>query len=157
MQRIVRKVWRELFSVNEFDDFTSYIPANEKDVELCNSGVGNGPGDSDVRLDFNKGYASSRWNKLILHRILNIVTTRSQENGLMLPKVSEAYLMGLLEGQLKRSQGAWAQHQPRLQLETLEWESPAKREERVKDQHQRRLVEVGARALRKRVSSYSVY
>ena len=139
--------------MNEFDDFTSHTPANERDVELCNSGMGNGPDEGDMRLDFRKGYASSRWNKLILCRIFKVVTTRSQENGLMLPKVSEAYLMGLLEGQLKRSQEAWAQHQPRLQLETLEWESPAKREERVKNQHERRLGDVGGRALRKRVSS----
>jgi len=100
-----------------------YTPANEEDFEACSNGKGSGPG-KDMRLDFGKGYSSSRWNRLILKRIYNdIMATHNEQGGWGLPDVSEGYLMGELAGQLKRSQKAWNLVQPHFLTEN-EMERP---------------------------------
>lgn len=145
-------MWRNVFQVSVSNDFSSYIPAEEEDVEAFNAGIGNGPG-KDMRLDFARGYSGSRWNKQILQQIYDlIVSSRQNHGGWGLPDVSEGYLMGELQGQLKRSQESWAQVQPRFipgrnEVETLEQVA-----DRVESYQKKRMGCANARSLRKRVS-----
>jgi hypothetical protein len=148
----IREVWKNVHGTTEAKDFASYIPANEAEVELCNEGGGLGPG-QDLRLDFGHGYTSSRWNRMILRRIYDeIMAVRAQHGGWGLPDVSEGYIMGELEGQLKRSQEAWAMVQPRISHETGELETPDQLATRIELYTRRRMANVGGRALRQRVS-----
>ena len=130
-------------------DFSSYVPAEEEDVEAFNSGAGNGPG-QNMQLDFSRGYSGSRWNKKILQRIYNLIlSSRQTHGGWGLPDVSEGYLMGELRGQLKRSQESWAQVQPRLIPGRHEMESLEEVAECVEWQHKKRMDCANARSLRK--------
>jgi hypothetical protein len=143
-----------LFGIVGFTDFMLYTPANEEDVEACSDGKGSGPG-QDMRLDFGKGFSSSRWNRLILQRIYNdIVAIRNEHGGWGLPDVSEGYLIGELAGQLKRSQEAWSLVQPRFLAENDAMERPDEVTKRVDTYWTKRIGDVSSRSIRKRVSSF---
>lgn len=134
------------------NDFATYVPAAEEDVEDFNNGTGGGPG-QDMKLDFSRGYSTSRWNNYILRQIYDlIVTSRKEQGGWGLPDVSEDYLKGELRGHLKRAQESWALVQPRFLPHSNEMETPVKVTERVEAYHRQRMATVGGRSLRKRVS-----
>jgi hypothetical protein len=124
----------------------------EEDVQACNIGNGGGPG-VDLRLDFSRGYLTSRWNRIILERVYRVISdSRKQQNGWNLPDVSEEYIMGELYGQLKRAQEAWALVQPRFLPHCGQLESPEQVTKRVESYYSKRVTESGSRALRMRVS-----
>ena len=151
-QRAIREVWRHLFQITVFNDFVSYIPAEDEAVDACNAGHGNGPGE-DMRLDFGHRYLNSRWNSIILRQIYNLILeARVRQGGWGLPDVSEAYIMGELQAQLKGSREAWALVQPRIDPTSGEAESPEQVGTRV-ESYYKRMADTSSRSLRKRVSS----
>ena len=130
----------------------TYVPAEEDDVEDFNTSMGNGPGQT-MQLDFGKGHSSCQWNKLILKQVYElIVTSREADGDRGLADVSEGYIMGLLQGQLKQSQESWAWVQPCFLPESSALETQDQAAERVKAYHQKQMASTGGRALRKRVS-----
>jgi hypothetical protein len=107
-----------------------------------------------MRLDFSRGYSTSRWNTSILQRIYNLIlAARERHGGWGLPDVSDGYIMGILQGQLKRSQEAWAMVQPRFLPLAGEMEAQDQVETRVRRYCTKRMSEVSGRSLRKRVST----
>jgi hypothetical protein len=151
LQQAIREVWRKTFHTSVSNDFASYIPASEDDVEACEVGK-DSPGEA-IQLDFSKGYSGSRWNRIILRRIYDIMlAAREKHGGWGLPDVSEGYIMAELQGQLKRSQEAWALVQPRILPKSGESETQEQVAERVRKQNEKRMTDVGGRSLRKRVS-----
>jgi hypothetical protein len=135
------------------NDFASYRPADAADVEACNAGTSDGPG-QDLRLDFSRGYLSSRWNRIIINRIFALIqTARDNQGGWGLPDVSEDYIKGELHGQLKRSQEAWALVQPRFLHASGQLETPEQVVARVEQYYNKRNSVSTSRVLRKRVSN----
>lgn len=157
MQQAIRTVWKSLFKTTEANDFSSYVPAPEEEVQACNRGVRNGPGEN-LQLYFGSGYSKCRWNNLVLRKICDIVlASREKDGGWGVPSVSEAYIVGELQGQLKRSQEAWALVQPRFINEAAAMETPEQVVARVEGYSQKRMADVSSRSLRQRVSLYSAW
>jgi hypothetical protein len=98
-----------MFKVSVADDFMTYVPVKEEDVNNFNAGVGNRPSQT-MQLDFGKEYYSACWwNKHILKQVYELILISWEVHGDWgLDDVSESYLMGLLQGQLKKSQESWA-------------------------------------------------
>ncbi|KAG6849548.1 hypothetical protein H0H93_007563 [Arthromyces matolae] len=113
---LLREVWRKRYAKTTKTDFIDYEPASQEEVEAAE----NGQAPKGWNLDFSKGWEKSRLNKIILGRLLLSLKNERDANPRMwqiLPEVSDEYLMGLLQGQLKRSQEAWKQSQPRYNAE----------------------------------------
>jgi hypothetical protein len=122
-------------------------------VGACNAGTGDVPG-QDLRLDFSRGYFSSRWNRIIINRIFTLIkTARDSQGGWGLPDVSEDYITGELYGQLKRSQEAWALVQPRFLQASGQLEAPEQVVARVQQYYNKRASDSTSRVTRKRVSN----
>ena len=141
-----------MFKVSVAEDFVTYVPAKEEDVEDFDTSMGNGPGQT-MQLDFGKGYSSCRWNKHILKQVYDLILTSREAHGDWgLADISEGYIMGLLQGQLKQSQESWARVQPRFLTESGALETQDQVAERVEAHYQKQMASTGGRALRKRVS-----
>ncbi|RDB18866.1 hypothetical protein Hypma_014530 [Hypsizygus marmoreus] len=85
---------------------------------------GEGPGDSG-KLDFNKGWENSRWNKTVLRKVYDkIIAACRIDGGWNLPDVSEEYVMGELWGHLKQGREAWSKVQSRYLFATKKLETP---------------------------------
>jgi hypothetical protein len=109
----VRNVWRDTYRFHAAADFVDYTPAPLDQVAACNEGAP--VADDTLQLDFGKGYEKSRWNFIILGRLLEkMMDMRTQAGGWGLPDVSDGYLMGLLQNRLKQCREAWARPQPRF-------------------------------------------
>lgn len=148
---MIRREWKIEYEIQSATEFGDHIPATKDEVDSCESGK-QGPGDA-TRLDFNRGWERSRWNKIILQRIYNqILVDREEDGGWGLPDVSEEYIMAALYGQLKRAREAWSQFQPRLDLQTGNIETPDRLIHRVNTYTQGRLATIGSRSRRKHVS-----
>lgn len=143
-------MWRNVFNCATAADFSSYTPASDADVAACNAGED--PPADIMQLDFSKGWERSRWNKIILRRIHQlIVATRAEHGKWEIPDVSEGYLMGQLWGQLKRSREAWVQVQPRFSLESGEIETEDQLAQRIDTQSKRRSHATTSRSRQQRV------
>src|ERR1700722_1949325 len=154
-KKAISEVWRKVYGTTEANDFAYYAPANKDDVGECNRGAGPGPG-QDLRLDFSMGFSRSRWNRMILQKICDQTRAlREEQGGWGIPDVSEAYIMGELEGQLKRSREAWALVQPRLSSESGTIETREQTASRVQSYSAKRRADVSGRSLRKAVSLLS--
>lgn len=146
----VRSTWHYLYKTTSADDFAIYTPAPVELVEACNAG---GALPIGHQLDFGTGWQHSRWNIHILNGIYDmIVNARAQDGGWYLPEVSREYLMGLLQGQLKRSREVWSIAQPHLSLDG-QLETPEQLLSRLTIQTNTRLQAVTSRSRRQRVST----
>lgn len=145
-------MWKAIYAIDVIADFATYEPADEDAVEAVNHGSGAPP---DFKLDFGKGWTSSRWNKLILQKIYkDLLESRQSHGGWNLPDVSEDYVMSMLRGQLKRSREAWAEMQPRFSFETADFEGEEDTVKRVENAYADRQEKSAARARRQRVSHF---
>jgi hypothetical protein len=149
-------VWRCIYESNTSTNFAKYTPAAEDKVRTCNKGKSD-PGDSK-QLDFGKGWAKSRWNTRILQNIYDaMIIARAEQGSWGVPAVSEGYVMGELFGQLKRSQEAWVQVQPRFSLMTGNIETEDQQLERVTNDTVRRSQAAASRGHHKRVRAAALH
>lgn len=81
-----------------------------------------------------------------------IVNARAQDGGWLHPEVSKEYLLGLLQGQLKRSREAWSAAQPQLSLDG-QLETPEQLLSRLSIRTNPRLQAVNSRSCRQRVNA----
>lgn len=136
------------------EDFGQYDPASEEQVKAFETGQ-NGPNESNT-LDFSTGFEKSRWNKVILKRLIeNVLEDRENDGSWNIPDVSNDYLLALFYGQLKRSREAWRLVQKRPLIDEGRMETTAELTQRIEDYSSQRLALVGSRARRDRVSTCS--
>ncbi|KAJ6587822.1 hypothetical protein B0H10DRAFT_2333167 [Mycena sp. CBHHK59/15] len=113
--RQIKQLLRQMYNTKTTDNFILYMPALAEDVALCNGGI-QGPAIDKYRLDFSEGYRSSKWNEIVIGKLVAKVLAALE--CLDLPSVSEEYLEGEIHGQVIRARDAWALHQPRFMKES---------------------------------------
>ena len=135
-------------------DFVQYTPAAADRVHVVNGG-GRFP-DGVNQLDFGKGFERSRWNEIILSNICTkILEARQEENGWGLPDVSDNYLLGMLQGHLKRSRGVWAKAQCKFLSALGRVETEEEAQERLAQSEASRYASILSRSHRSHVSLLS--
>lgn len=123
-------------------------------VAACNEGAP--VADGTLQLDFGKGYEKSRWNIIILGRLLKkMMDLRTQAGGWGLPDVSDGYLMGLLQNRLKQCREAWAKPQPRFSSAHGRLETEEEALDRASHNETVRLASSASRSRRQMVSMVS--
>ncbi|KAJ6608086.1 hypothetical protein B0H10DRAFT_2303840 [Mycena sp. CBHHK59/15] len=110
----------ETYNTKTADNFILYTPVPAEDVALCNGGI-RGPAIDKYRLDFSEGYRSSKWNEIVIGKL--VAKALAALECLDLPSVSEEYLEGEIHGQVIRARDAWALHQPRFMKESNRMET----------------------------------
>jgi hypothetical protein len=135
-------------------DFAQYIPAAADRVRMVNDG-GHFPSGVN-QLDFTKGFERSRWNEIILSNMrTRILEARCEEDGWGLPDVSDDYLLGILQGHLKRSREVWSKMQPKFISALGRVETEEEVQERVAQSEASRYASIISRTHRSQVSLLS--
>ncbi|KAJ6626148.1 hypothetical protein B0H10DRAFT_2185820 [Mycena sp. CBHHK59/15] len=90
----IKHMVHDMYNVQTADDFVAYKPVPAEEVALCNDGCC-GPAVEDYRLDFSEGYRNSRWNEIIVDKIVDTVlaTLEKASSNLGLPPVTRDYLV----------------------------------------------------------------
>ncbi|KAJ7872875.1 hypothetical protein B0H14DRAFT_3438710 [Mycena olivaceomarginata] len=112
------KSWKKLLKetknahcgVQNAEQFVLTTSASPAEVEACQDSLLL-PGAKDFRFDFNEGYRQSRWNNLIIDKIVDYAC--ASEDGRRLHPVPRGWLVDKLRGQMYRAREAWARPQPR--------------------------------------------
>ncbi|KAJ7085091.1 hypothetical protein C8R44DRAFT_752987 [Mycena epipterygia] len=118
--RILRKTKEDKCGVDNAEDFVLKTPPSENEVRRCEEGLIR-PHRDDFRFDFNLGYRQSRWNNIVLNKLVDAATVEGEH----LVPVSREWMLGKLQGQLHRAQEAWVRPQVRAN------ETPAKAQARA--------------------------
>ncbi|KAJ6627301.1 hypothetical protein B0H10DRAFT_1941426 [Mycena sp. CBHHK59/15] len=119
IKQLLRQMMRQTYNTKTADDFILYMPVPAEDVALCNGGIW-GPAIDEYRLDFSEGYRSSKWNEIVIGKLVAKVLAVLE--CLDLPSVSEEYLEGEIHRQVIRARNAWALHQPHFMKESNQME-----------------------------------
>ncbi|KAJ7083524.1 hypothetical protein C8R44DRAFT_894417 [Mycena epipterygia] len=106
--RILRKTKEDKCGVDNAEDFVLKTPPSENEVRRCEEGLIR-PHRDDFRFDFNLGYHQSRWNNIVLNKLVDAATVEGEH----LVPVSREWMLGKLQGQLHRAQEAWVRPQVR--------------------------------------------
>ncbi|KAF9548079.1 hypothetical protein CPC08DRAFT_769319 [Agrocybe pediades] len=148
-KEVVRIRWKNVFQVSSIADFAEYEPAPSVAVAAFETGK-EGP-DSNNVLDFGSSFERSRWNRVILKRLVDDLLEEREEDGTWtVCDVSNEYLMALFYGQLKRSREAWKKVQKRPNMEEGRLETGDEVLQRVEEQSALRLAVVASRSRRER-------
>ena len=154
LQAVIRNFWRNEFELPTAADFAHYIPAAADRVRAVNDG-GHFP-DGVNKLDFGRGFERSRWNEIVLSNMCTkILEARQEEDGWGLPNVSDDYLLGMLQGHLKRSRQAWAKAQCKFSPALGRVETEEEAQERLAQSEASRYASILSRTHRSQVSFLS--
>ncbi|KAJ7615014.1 hypothetical protein FB45DRAFT_1035806 [Roridomyces roridus] len=111
----LRVVTYEQFKVKQAGDFAHtqfHTPATQAEVDACEDGVGD-PAPNVFKWDFGAGYTKSRWNELMMQKIVDLVM-EDYRDFLEEHNVERELLEMKLGEQLVRYRSAWNNFQPRL-------------------------------------------
>ncbi|KAJ7022264.1 hypothetical protein C8F04DRAFT_1272811 [Mycena alexandri] len=136
----LRSVTYAKFAVDQATGFCVYNPAEEHKVAACEEDFVD-PLDVLFQWDFSRGYAESRWNKLMIEKIVNAALESDGDDGpIAMADVDPEYLEHLMKKEkLKRYHVGWKALQPRFneQLGRMETKREAKaRGTQAYEQHQ---------------------
>ncbi|KAJ7731459.1 hypothetical protein DFH07DRAFT_968785 [Mycena maculata] len=109
-QKVLRTVKEAKCGVENAEEFAMKTPPSVDEVRRCEEGHLT-PHPDDFRLDFNPGYRASRWNSIVLGKIVDATIVAG--NRTIVVPVPQEWLLEKLKGQLNRAQEAWARIQPR--------------------------------------------
>ncbi|KAJ7036003.1 hypothetical protein C8F04DRAFT_1258368 [Mycena alexandri] len=116
------------FAVDQANGFCVYNPAEEHKIAACEEDFVDPP-DVLFQWDFSRGYAKSRWNKLMIEKIVNAaLESDGDDSPIAMADVDPEYLEQLMKDKLKRYHGGWKALQPRFneQLGRMETTREAK-------------------------------
>lgn len=133
--------------VQNAEQFLLTSSASPAEVEACQNGL-LVPGAKDFRFDFNEGYRQSRWNNLIIDKIVDYAC--ASEDGRRLHPVPRGWLVDKLRGQMFRAREAWARPQPRGN------ETEEEATVRANEYREIRAANVRGNSAKARVSDYTV-
>ncbi|KAJ6559596.1 hypothetical protein B0H19DRAFT_1069339 [Mycena capillaripes] len=94
--------------VENAEQFVFKAVASDEEVQGCEDGYLE-PDPDDYRFHFGPGYLNTRWNLLILNKIVDATMIEGQH----LTPVPREWLLQQLTGQMKRAREAWARPHPR--------------------------------------------
>ena len=112
------------------EEFVAYEPVNESIVVELRNGTGDGPDEEQFTLDFSAGYGSSKWNRIILAKMTNVVQDELLKEG-HLVDVDKAYVEETLRNLLSAARQKWTEAIPRLKKDMLEFETESEVVDRV--------------------------
>ncbi|KAJ7429484.1 hypothetical protein B0H11DRAFT_1944742 [Mycena galericulata] len=102
------------FGVEQVSDFQIYNPAEKAEVAACEDGLADPPDDL-FQWDFGSGYTVSRWNDLMIAKVVDAVLEEDGEDGeIANAGVERDLLEALMWERVGRYRGAWKGFQPRF-------------------------------------------
>ncbi|KAJ7112189.1 hypothetical protein C8R44DRAFT_741895 [Mycena epipterygia] len=111
---VLRRTTYDKFNVEQAADFEIYNPAEEAKVAACENEFTD-PADDLFQWDFAPGYAQSRWNDLIIVKVVDAALKADGEDGdIAKGGVERDYLEALMVDKLARYRTAWKGFQPRF-------------------------------------------
>jgi len=124
----VRSLFKDVFEVNQDDDFALHDSVLPETARAYANDVGDGPKEADLHIDMTGG-ANSRWNKRVTEILLSKLKDSREEDQWQLPHHSDAYLEELIKERLKRIMKVWAASQCRQKLsgEVESWDEVKQR------------------------------
>ncbi|KAJ7121076.1 hypothetical protein C8R44DRAFT_877387 [Mycena epipterygia] len=111
---VLRRTTYDKFNVEQAADFEIYNPAEEAKVAACENEFTD-PADDLFQWDFAPGYAQSRWNDLMIVKVVDAALKADGEDGdIAKGGVERDYLEALMVDKLARYQTTWKGFQPRF-------------------------------------------
>ncbi|KAJ7763355.1 hypothetical protein B0H16DRAFT_1455207 [Mycena metata] len=105
------------FQVNQANEFSIYNPAEEHKVAACEKDFVDPPNDV-FQWDFSPGYGQSRWNQLMIEKIVDAALESDGDRGpIAMADVDPEYLKKLMKEKLKRYHSGWKGFQPHFNEE----------------------------------------
>jgi hypothetical protein len=113
-QSVLRRATYDKFGVKQASDFQIYNPAEAAKVAACESGRID-PADDLFQWDFGPGYIQSRWNELMIVKVVDAALEADGEDGdIAEGGVERELLEAMMVDKLERYRGAWKGFQPRF-------------------------------------------
>ena len=106
----VRALFKDVFEVNQDDDFALYHSILPETARAYASGDGDGPDMNALRINMIGG-VNSRWNQKVLDILLVKLKDVREKDQWSLPNRSDMYLADLIKDRLKRAVKVWAKSQ----------------------------------------------
>ncbi|KAK0183829.1 hypothetical protein F5146DRAFT_1146724 [Armillaria mellea] len=91
IQTFIRKEFLALTGMTMLEEFIAYEPVDESIMVELHNGTGDGPDKEQFTLDFSAGYGSSKWNRIILAKMTNVVQDELLKEG-HLVDIDKAYI-----------------------------------------------------------------
>ncbi|KAJ7613953.1 hypothetical protein FB45DRAFT_1036082 [Roridomyces roridus] len=111
----LRQITLARFDVQQAGDFAFHVPASARLVKACGDGLNNDPPAGLFQWDFSDGYGKSRWNDLMMQKIVNLFLRDDGANGVLAEHgVHRDFLEQKLGEQLGRYRTSWKAYQPRF-------------------------------------------
>ncbi|KAJ6606242.1 hypothetical protein DFH09DRAFT_1299506 [Mycena vulgaris] len=118
IHRVLRNATYDKFGVEQAADFQIYNPAEEPKVAACEERLTD-PADGLFQWDFGPGYTQSRWNDLMISKVVDAALEADGEDGdIANGGVDRDFLEALVAEKLTRYRAEWKGFQPRFN-ETL--------------------------------------
>ncbi|KAJ7473861.1 hypothetical protein B0H11DRAFT_2236345 [Mycena galericulata] len=132
------------FGVEQASDFQIYNPAEKAEVAACEDGLADPPDDL-FQWDFGSGYTVSRWNDLMIAKVVDAVLEEDGEDGeIANAGVERDLLEALMWERVGRYRGAWKGFQPRFDESLGRMET--KREAKDRGAHNFEQHQLGSRS-----------
>jgi hypothetical protein len=150
----VRALFKDVFEVNQDDDFALHDSVLPETARAYANDVGDGPKEADLHIDMMGG-SNSMWNKKVTEILLSKLKDCREEDQWQLPYRSDAYLEELIKERLKRVMKVWAasQRRPKMLGGVESWDEV---EQRLVAQKEAQLL-VNRHATRRRAVSRLFY
>ncbi|KAJ7128014.1 hypothetical protein C8R44DRAFT_873782 [Mycena epipterygia] len=138
-QRVLCRAMYDKFGVEQAADFQIYNPVERTKVAACEDGLAD-PADDLFQWDFSSGYTQSRWNDLMIVKVVDAALEADGEDGVIAEGGVEGdFLEALVAEKLVKYWGEWKGFQPHF-MESL-GRMETKREARARgtqafEQHQ---------------------
>ncbi|KAJ7608699.1 hypothetical protein FB45DRAFT_876967 [Roridomyces roridus] len=111
----LRQITLARFDVQQAGDFAFHVPASARLAKACGDGLNNDPPAGLFQWDFSDGYGKSRWNDLMMQKIVNLFLRDDGANGVLTEHgVHRDFLEQKLGEQLGRYRTSWKAYQPRF-------------------------------------------
>ncbi|KAJ7732816.1 hypothetical protein B0H14DRAFT_2639770 [Mycena olivaceomarginata] len=108
----LRRATYDKFGVQQASDFQIYNPVDAAKVAACENGRGDPPADL-FQWDFGTGYTQTRWNDLMVEKVVDAALEADGEDGEIAENGIERDLLeALMMEKLERYRAAWKGFQP---------------------------------------------
>ncbi|KAJ7450349.1 hypothetical protein FB451DRAFT_1410342 [Mycena latifolia] len=118
IHRVLHDATYDKFNVEQAADFQLYNPAEPTKVAACKDGLAD-PAEDLFQWDFSPGYTQSRWNDLMIAKVVDAALEADGEDGAFAEGgVERDFLEAVMADKLVRYWGEWKGFQPRF-IESL--------------------------------------
>ncbi|KAJ7642980.1 hypothetical protein DFH06DRAFT_1136958 [Mycena polygramma] len=144
IHKLLRDTTYAKFGVTQAADFQIYNPVEPDDVTACEDEIAD-PADNLFQWDFSPGYIQSRWNELMIAKIVDAALAEDGEDGPIAESgIERDSLEALMVAKLSRYRAGWKDFQPRFNDGLGRMET--KREARERGTHKFEQHQLGSRS-----------